>query len=97
MGAPGNGKERYEKGYVASTIVDKSGTSQYQRDLIDRQAAKIADKSSMDAAGAYAQRETAKIIAINSKAGLIPGNPIRTAGNSTAKMHPDNVPPKCNK
>ena len=97
MGAPGNGKERYEKGYIASTIVDKSGTSQYQRDLIDKGAEKVFAKSSNDAAGAYAQRETAKIIAINSKAGLIPGNPVRAAGNSTAKIHPDNVPAKGNK
>jgi len=90
MGSPGSvGKERGNPGYKASTIVDASKTSQYQRDLIDKGIKKILDKGgSSDAAGAYGQRETAKIIAINSKKGLIPGNPVST--NGIAKVHPDN-------
>jgi len=94
MGSPGStGKELGNPGYVASSIVDSNKTSQYQRNLIDQGVKKILDKGgSSDSAGAYAQRETAKIIAINEKKGLIPGNPVRVAGNSTAKLHPDNKP-----
>jgi hypothetical protein len=90
MGSPGStGIERGQPGYKASTIIDSSKTSSYQRDLIDKGVDKIIKKTgNSDAAGAYYAREMAKTIAINTRKGLIPGNPV--SSNGAAKVHPDN-------